>query len=238
MSHFLTLRRSLRWPGRGRVLSRRERDRFHRAPSGGRPGPSQRQAARAAPGLRDRPRRHRSGGAQGAQRLRQCQVRAREERRRRGEGLPWLTGDDTRKTNKKKTRGGALLACPCSPLHAEKSFVWERGKKERKKEKETSLTVIYVICISKTFTSSVCECSKHTPHLDPPHPPTPRPLPPRAKFWFCCSVSVAVNVAGSQVFSIISVETSSHLRHGSLYLCTQNCTFPSHQVGEELRREH
>lgn len=161
-SPFVTLRRSLRWPGRGRVFGRGERDRVHRAPPGGRPGPSQREAAGAAPGLRHRPRRHRPGGAQGAQRLCQRQVRAREERRRRSEGLRWLTGDDTQ--NKQKEDEGRGLLLPKRFFTLQKNHSFGKGiKKKRKNEKETSLIVISVICISKIFTSSVCECSKHTP---------------------------------------------------------------------------
>lgn len=168
-SHSVTLRHSLRWPGRGRVFGRGERDRVHRAPPGSRPGPSQREAARAAPGLRHRSRCHRPGSAQGAQWLCQRQVRAREERRQRSEGLRWLTGDDTHKTNKKKTKVWSS-SCPSASLHSKKIISLGKGLKKRKKEKETLLIVISVICISKIFTSSVCECSKHTPHLDPPPP--------------------------------------------------------------------
>lgn len=72
-----------RWSRWGNVLSGGERDRLHRAPPGGLPGATQRQAPRAAPSLWHRPRRHRSGGPQGAQQLRQRQVRTLPQWKRR-----------------------------------------------------------------------------------------------------------------------------------------------------------
>lgn len=115
------------------MLGGRERDRLHRPAPGSLSGAPQRQTQRAAPNLRHRPRRHHSGGPQGAQQLCQRQVRASRLQAQRQEMVTDSVGSPWRQTNKPTLKEGKHFW----PTHAflltkqSEALVWKKKKKKR-----------------------------------------------------------------------------------------------------------